>query len=681
MTAVPPDHDELTLPTRGAAEAGNVAADPRLSPLLDARARGWLGPLDLALARFLLDLAPAAPASLVLGVAWLSRAVSLGHAALDLDHLGTAGPGLLGWPEAARETWVRGCAAMPTSADAARQAWRSAGVLLQIVGSMGPEAPMPVDAPWVLDGARLYLRRSWRAEVAVAADLTRRAATLSATPSAASPGVAAHAEGIDIPGLDTWLDRLFGAADGEAAVQTADQRAACRAAVRAQLAVVTGGPGTGKTFTAARLLVLLHGLAPQGRPLRVGLAAPTGKAAARLRQSLLAALDGLSAQPDIGAELRARAAAAPARTLHAWLGLRSDGGAPAHGPRRPLPLDLLLLDEASMVDLALMNTLLTALPSHARLVLLGDADQLASVEAGSVLGDLCRAPGGSAVATQTVRLQRSRRFEGPIATLAAAVRDGDAAAALRALPAAADASTGIVRTCPLPPERQDDPIGPAALAMALSADPTRAGHGLWLSRLGERPSEPVAFGDWVRDLLLQLDAFRVLCALREGPRGVAGWNTAIERAAVRRGWISRRGDWYDGRPVMVTRNDPTLELFNGDIGVVLKSPSRDGDLSGGLRAWFLQGTQLRSVAVGRLPPVETAFAMTVHKSQGSEFAHVMLVLPDEDQPVLTRELLYTAITRARQAVTVAARDPAVLAAAVNRVTVRMGGLAQRWAGS
>jgi exodeoxyribonuclease V alpha subunit len=199
-------------------------------------------------------------------------------------------------------------------------------------------------------------------------------------------------------------------------------------------------------------------------------------------------------------------------------------------------------------------------------------------------------------------------------------------------------------------------------------------HGYWLQHLKQRPETSDAFGHWATELLRRFDAFRVLCAVREGPRGVAGINDAIEREAQARGWLQRRGIWYEGRPVMVIRNDSGLGLFNGDTGLVLRAPGAAGLGDAGLRAWFLSAGRLHSVAVSRLPEVETAFAMTVHKSQGSEFDHVLLVLPDEDLPLLTRELIYTGMTRARRRLSMAYRSEATLIQAVGRPTWRMSGL-------
>ena len=455
-----------------------------------------------------------------------------------------------------------------------------------------------------------------------------------------------------------------------------------RRALNAGFTLITGGPGTGKTYTAARLLVLLQALHPGPHRLRVGLAAPTGKAAARLRQSIESGFRGLAAA-DEWAEQQVDALRLPqATTLHALLGVRPGTRRFIHHRQNLLALDVLLVDEASMVHLELFDALLEALPSTARLVLMGDSEQLSSVEAGSVLADLCAAPSNSALARQTVKLRASHRFSGAIGLAAQAANQGDADTLLRLLADPPDASVRtlkpqragarkVVPAAALPADVVADVTADvAAFSLSSEVAPT---HGAWLSRLKQRPAQPQAFDVWAKDLIRSFDAFRVLCAVREGPRGVAGVNEAIEREALARNWLQRREVWYEGRPIMVARNDAALGLFNGDTGLVLRAPATPAGLPG-LRAWFLQGDSLRSIAVARLPDVETAYAMTVHKSQGSEFEHVLLVLPEGDVAVLTRELVYTGITRARQWLTVACHSDDVLASAVKCRTWRMSGL-------
>jgi exodeoxyribonuclease V alpha subunit len=337
----------------------------------------------------------------------------------------------------------------------------------------------------------------------------------------------------------------------------------------------------------------------------------------------------------------------------------------------------------------MMAALLQALPARARLVLLGDKDQLASVEAGAVLGDFCRgaedgrhgagtaayvraatgqripvAPGaGPALAEQTVLLRDSRRYGGPIGHLAEAVNRGDGAAAAALLQAA----EGRVLAW-------SEPHGPAAaVQLAVHGRPgAEGGYRRVLELLPQRPAAAPAFEAWARTVLSAFERFRLLCAVREGEWGVAGLNVAIERALAAAGLLDARGEWYEGRPVMVTRNDPASGVFNGDIGIVL-GPRVPG---AALRVYFPDGEAVRSVAVSRLPSVETAFAMTVHKSQGSEFDHTVLVLPPQPSRVLTRELVYTGITRARLAFTLVTTRRAALAEALAHRTRRASGLAE-----
>lgn len=609
------------------------------------RSAGWLRSLDLALVRFVHELDADAPASLLLAAALVAQLEGRGHSGLPLHELHAEPDALLSWPPEGLQALHLSMASCGLDRADVQTAWQTTPVL-----EVDP-ADDSGAAPLVWSGGLLYLRRYWRYECRVAAQVHLRSTTDNATAPPDPAAVAAE------------LDQLFGAAAPGA--DTDWQRRACEVALRSRFSIVTGGPGTGKTYTAARLLVLLQSLHTGPQPLRVALAAPTGKAAARLRQSIQKALQGLREQ--VGTPLNLGAwvdQLDAARTLHALLGTQSGTRRFRHDAANPLEVDVLFVDEASMVHLEMMAQLLEALPTSARVVLLGDKDQLSSVEAGAVLGDLCQSP---ALAAQTVVLRKSHRFDGPIGQLALAVNAGDAAAAWAHLKGD---SNGPVQWWPA--------AEPAALLnLAVQGrNPGGAaavGYRAYLQRVAQRPAQADDFEPWARDVLRQFDRFRVLAAVREGPWGVAGLNSAIERALAEAGLLQRRGEWYEGRPVIVTRNEPTLGVFNGDVGVVLRSPGAEG----GLRACFLDGDALRTVSVGRLADVETAFAMTVHKSQGSEFEHVLLVLPDEDVPVLTRELVYTGITRASQAFTLAGSHAPVLAQAVSRLTRRVSGLKAR----
>jgi exodeoxyribonuclease V alpha subunit len=656
------------------------------------RDAGWLRSLDTAFARFMHETDPRAPASLLLAAALLARLEGSGHSALPLAELAADPVALLGWPPESAAALCGVLADWPgavlTANAGAHPDWQARPLL---------EVDPPDDngaSPLVLYRGLLYLRRYWRYESRVAAQVHART-------GAAGDAAAARLDDVDPGTARELLDTLFGvpAADGG----TDWQKVACAVALRGRLTIITGGPGTGKTYTAARLLVLLQALhgAQQTRPqaLRVALAAPTGKAAARLRQSIQKALQGLRDQPGAAATIGAWADhLEAARTLHALLGAQPGTRRFRHSVSNPLDVDVLFVDEASMVHLELMAQLLEALPVGARVVLLGDKDQLASVEAGAVMGDLCQGAdrdgnlqagrgdlpavaawvhqvtgqtlpasslgSGSALAQQTVVLRHSHRFAGPIGQLALAINQGNASAA-----------AGLLRA------GQGGPLAwllaPAASALLSVAVHGRTGapggYRAYLELVSHGPAAADAHPEWARQVLRRFDSFRVLSALRDGPWGVAGLNAAIERALLDAGLLRRQGEWYPGRPVIVTRNDAALGVFNGDVGVVLPAPTPDA----ALRCYFLEGDGLRSVSVGRLADVATAFAMTVHKSQGSEFDHVLLVLPDADAPVLTRELLYTGVTRASKAFTLASSGGGQFAAAVGRLTQRVSGLRSR----
>jgi exodeoxyribonuclease V alpha subunit len=674
-----------------------VAATAQLLQALQAWCdAGWLRPLDSALAAFVPDLCPQSPPLLVLSAALVSQLEGQGHSCLALEELLRDPEALLGWPAAAVGALRGVLDTLPREPAAWQQVLRESA-LVGVPAS--PERPGTESAdgagapPFVLCGSRLYLRRYWQYERQVAAQLRVR----SAAPTQA-----------DEDAVRRWLDLLFPRpAQGAPQAGVDWQQVACAVALRGRLSVITGGPGTGKTHTAARLLALLLATHAGPQPLRVALAAPTGKAAARLRQAMGEAMQGLQslwAQAGLPGELAAQVGAA--RTLHALLGARPDTRKFAFGPARTLALDVLIVDEASMVHLEMMDAVLGAMPAHARVVLLGDKDQLASVEAGAVLGELCRdaerghyrvetaafvqrvsgqvlpAPcvtGGTDLAQQTVMLRTSHRFSGAIGALALAVNDGDL---LRAAPLLGGTERALARLQGVP--------APALVELALAgrsageAGPAcgYASAGGYLETLRQRPGAPAgaggasagpAFEAWAVAVLTAFERSRVLCAVRAGPWGTEGVNAAIEQALVARGWLVRSGPWYEGRPVMVTRNDPGTGVFNGDIGIVLRAPAAAGSVAP-LRAYFLEGRALRSVGVGRLSDVETAFAMTVHKAQGSEFAHTVLVLPHEPSRVLTRELVYTAVTRARSAFTLVSPRAQALGEALARPTRRAGGL-------
>ena len=467
--------------------------------------------------------------------------------------------------------------------------------------------------PLRLVGSALYLDRYWREEVAVASDLR-------------AFGPAAVDEGV----LADGLSRLFDD-DGQAA--------AAEAAVRRRFAVVAGGPGTGKTTTVARIVALLCEQAAE--PPLVALAAPTGKAQSRLQEAVHDEAERLDVSPRVREVLRSLEAS----TLHRLLGWRPDSHSRfKHNRANRLPHDVVIVDETSMVSLSMMARLVEAVRPDARLVLVGDPGQLTSIEAGAVLGDIVSA-GGEGV----VVLERVYRFGAGIDALAAAVRAGDADAAIAALQAGHDDLQWIAVD-------PGDPASAGALAPVQYGAIESARKVLGAARRGE-----------ARAAIEALGAFRVLCAHRRGAHGVSVWNARIE------GWLTGeldRGRWYVGRPLLVTENDYGLRLFNGDTGAIVAG--EDGRAA----AAFERGTGVALLPPARLGAVDTVYAMTVHKAQGSQFGTAAVLLPPASSQVLTRELLYTAVTRARKRLILAGTE-ATIRAAIARPVARASGLAAR----
>ena len=529
-----------------------------------------------------------------LAVALAVRAARLGSVCVDLAAL----PGeddTLPWPEA--DGWLARVAASPLARSSVVQ----------------------------VDGGLLYLDRYHREEGQVRDDVLARLA--------ASPPT------VDERRLAQGAERLF---PGEG---YAEQRAAVLAAARQWTTVLTGGPGTGKTTTVAGLLALVG---EQGeRPLRIALTAPTGKAAARLQE----AVEEAQRADRFTDDDRSRLGRLQASTLHRLLGWRPGSSTRfKHHRGNKLPHDVIVVDETSMVSLTMMARLIEAVRPDARLILVGDPDQLASVEAGALLSDLVTGLAVRAPAT-VAALRTTHRFGEAIGGLAAALRDGDADLALGLL-TAGDPALELV-----------DP-GDAAAMGRLQADLT--GHAV-----GVR--EAALSGDGAR-AVEAADAHRLLCAHREGPWGAAHWNRQIERwlgeatgARVGAAWGQ---EWYAGRPILVTANDYGLNLFNGDTGVTVQRGE-------GLVA-VIAGAALATYAPSRLGDIETLHAMTVHKSQGSQARAVTVLLPPEDSPLLTRELFYTAVTRAQERVRVVGTPDAVRAA-VTRRALRATGLQRRLA--
>lgn len=592
-----------------------------------------LTPIDRHFADFLASLAGEGSAAVRRAAALVSSAVANGHVCLDLA-------------EAARFRLPEGFPDDPYPALPGRWAdqLRGSGV----VGSPGEYRPLILD-----EAGRLYLHRYWRYERDLADTILLRAA--------------APAPRLDRVLLRDGLARLFPSpADGG----TDWQKVAALAALSRRFTVVSGGPGTGKTSTVVKIIALLLEQAAEA-PFRIALAAPTGKAAARLRESVRKARESLNCTDDIKQRIPDGVS-----TIHRLLGPMRGSSRFRHHADNPLPFDAVVVDEASMVALPLMARLAAALLPTATLILLGDRDQLASVEAGAVLGDICDtgrshgfSPEFSALAAEVageeaaplsgdeqtspladslVVLRRNYRFgdRSPIARISACINQGDAEAALREM----DGAT--LGWHPLP--------RPEGLAGAL-ADGVLEGYGEFL-----REREPA-------EVLRRFDGFRILCALRRGPYGSLAANVLAERILAEQGLIDPAGRWYRGRPVMVTVNDYDLRLFNGDIGIVLPDPEADG----APRVFFpAEDGGIRKIPPARLPAHETVYAMTVHKSQGSEFGRVLLLLPDRETELLTRELVYTAVTRASARVDILG-DAEVFKGAVSRRVRRNSGLRER----
>lgn len=598
-----------------------------LDRLKTAADSGALRQVDVALADWGLRHGGSQPVALALALA--SRAVGDGHTCLSLESdFAPAVPGEAPFCEPG--------------------AFRDALGNSPLVGA--PDAGRPL----ILDGARLYLQRYWQYECRLAARLRD---LIASEPAPVDTRVLGPDGG------------LF-AYDWVADTETHWQAVAAATALRHRLAVISGGPGTGKTYTVLRLIrLLIEDAERHDRPAPViRLAAPTGKAAARMMESTRA---GLAALPD-GTSLAERLPDA-ASTLHRLLGLTGRSTQPRHNRQSPLTADVVIVDEASMVDLPMMAKLADAIPAHGRLILLGDRYQLASVESGAVLAELCDSAGMNAftaaqrkafapllktdagaaaapappLADHVVTLQTSHRFtaDSAIGQLAAAVNAGDTERATTLL---AEHPSGI-----------DNRLGRGADLDAV-VEACVAAHAPLMDL--RDPAEA----------LRRLNAHRLLTATRVGPAGSDHLNQRVHDALCQRFGLDPEQRWYPGRPVIVQHNDYRVGLFNGDTGICLD------DADGRLRVWFETPDGLRDLLPTALPRHDSVFAMTIHKSQGSEFEHVSLLLPDQDLPVLTRELIYTGITRARESVTLHGGSDA-FRAAVQRATQRHSGLAERLA--
>lgn len=529
-----------------------------------------------------------------LAAAMLSRSIREGNICLPLDTVPpppaeASDAGLFEWPAATE--------------------WRSALANSKAVGGPDARTPLVID-----ESNRLYLRRYWNYQQRLAVALREKAA---GNPTGGRGKAGTQAGAID-------------------------------AAVTNALTIISGGPGTGKTTTVVHLLARLF-REPGSERLRVALAAPTGKAAARLEETVRTGLETLECPDEVRARMPKNAS-----TIHRLLGVRGNSIYFRHDRQNPLPIELLVIDEASMVALPLLCKLFDALPKRCRVILLGDRDQLASVEPGAVLADIVDAATSpkSPLRHSVVTLEKNYRFseKSGIHHLCVIVRQGDANEAVR-----------ILREQSYPDLVSSELHEPRDLAAKFSKA-VLAGFSAFA-----REKEPAA-------ALTQLRTFRVLSALRRGPFGVEGLNQNIEKILQGAELIPKDvTSSYAGKPILITQNDYQLQLYNGDVGIFLpdaeakESPKQ-------LWAWFIgKENTLRRFAPARLPQYEAAYAMTVHKSQGSEFDRVLFILPDRDSPVLSRELIYTGLTRARSQVEVWWNE-AVFAKAVTRRAERNSGL-------
>ncbi len=602
--------------------------------LYNAMQHERLAALDFYFARLIDRLEQGAVAEVLLGAGLCMQATRQGNVCLKLENL--AGAEVFK-DEATSEGGVR----LPLL-----PAWLAALRRSSVVGAPGEYKPLILDT-----SNRLYLYRYWEYEQRLAANIAKRA---------------------DLPGLEFGpevlseaLERLFPPSSGND--ETDWQKVAAATALLKRLCIISGGPGTGKTYTVVKILALLQELAAPD-VLHIGLAAPTGKAAGRLAESILLTKKRLNVDAGIGSLIPETAC-----TIHRLLGPRQGSPSFLHDKDNPLHLDVLVVDEASMVDLALMCKLLEAFPDHGRLILLGDKDQLASVEAGRVLGDICggvvenrfsgvigeqmhragidMVSAGShsdkiaPLEESIVLLERSFRFDsaGGIGLLARSIKKGEPERVI-----------GCFRT------QESDEITWHAWQ--------EYGSALRLAECVTKGYQVFLQSSTPQEAFVAFNRFRVLCVHRYGNQGVILVNNWVESLLERAGLLKRKGLWYHGRPVMITRNDYTLKLYNGDVGITLI------DNQGGLRAFFGKTDgSVHSVAPARIGEHETAFAMTVHKCQGSEFDHVVLLLPEKPSPLVSRELLYTAVTRARSRFECWGAE-AVLKAGVGNLTARQSGL-------
>jgi exodeoxyribonuclease V alpha subunit len=607
----------------------------------------YFSDLDIHFARFIGRLSGSHAPEILLAAAMVSRFTREGNICLDLRSVeGT----LLNGDNDSADAMV-----MPALAK-----WSAVLEGCKVVGRPGDYKPLILD-----NRSRLYLYRYWDYERTLADFIKGRIRNIEDKNS-----------GGDIQEADTALfreslSRLFTATADDGDTDWA--KIAAVTAFLKRFSVISGSPGTGKTTVVAKVLALLLEQS-KGKELRIALAAPTGKAAFRLQESIRKNREGLASPNAVKAAIPDNAT-----TIHRLLGNLRNSPYFRHNERNPLPFNLVVVDEASMVDLPLMSKLVQAMPTEARLILLGDRDQLSSVEAGAVLGDICgiektrpyssdfvgtlkaytgQVPAGSdAVSTPGIQdcivgLKKNYRFEKDTGINRACneVNAGNSQNAMSILRSDAyeDISWSDIK-------RPD-----AVISAVREVINNRFNNYLQVTDLHYNSEHTLDF----------FEEFRILCAVRQGPFGVVAVNRIIETILKEANLIKPEGQWYSGRPIMITRNDYNLGLFNGDVGIILPDYRQNKEL----RAFFRDaGGNIRKFPPVMLPEHETVFAMTVHKSQGSEFVNVLFILPDYDSPVLTRELIYTGITRAKKHVEIWGSE-GIFRAAVARRIMRTSGL-------
>lgn len=596
--------------------------------------------IDIRFAEFIYKLDENDDVAIFLSAALVSNATGGGDICINLDRYAQK---LL-----VAHTDTRECVVCPPL-----QVWREKLMSSPVVGTPDDYRPL------ILDGQnRLYLYRYWEYQKKLADSIRQKAAN--------------KMTGVNLTVLKDGLNRLF--KSSPALIDW--QQIAAIAAVLNRFSVISGGPGTGKTYLVAKILALLleqNG----GRGLRIFLTAPTGKAAMKLSETIKTAVQTIPCSDAIRDAIPTEAA-----TIHRLLQTIPHSPYFYFCEGNPLPADVVIVDEASMIDLALMSKLFQALPADARVILVGDRDQLASVQPGSVLGDICdprhihafsenfcrqvnlligvspsapdiRILPADGLHDSLIALHKNYRFSetGGIGGFSNAVKSGNAAEAIESL--AQTDEPGII---------WESAFSANALPEILERMVVKE-YSPYL-----REAEPFV-------ALEQFNRCKILCALNKGPFGIQTVNQLVEQILSRNGLITAaqrsQHPWYRGRPVIITRNDYHLGLYNGDIGITLPDPV---DNAGTLYVFFPGShNETRRFSLQQLPEHETVYAMTVHKSQGSEFAKILLILPDKDVAVLTRELVYTAVTRAREQVVIYG-SKSILDTAISRRFDRTSGL-------